>query len=114
VGNGTTVAITDIAGFPAKLNRIREAVAGLRAAGDELASIGDTARTEASSFTRSGKPAPIYDDALIGIDAWHRNAAALNQALVAAADAAVAAAAAKFTTFTGIDAAAAAAIHNTP
>lgn len=110
MSNSTTAEIADIAGFPAKLNRIREAVAGLRAVSVELSSIGDTARTEAAQFTRSGRPAPIYGDALRGLDAWHRNAAALNEALVTAAEAAVDAAAAKFTAITGIDDAGAGAI----
>lgn len=66
-----TIEITDRSTYPDKIKKIESASAALRAFGDELGAIVDKAREEASSFTATGKPAPIYDAMLCALTDWH-------------------------------------------
>lgn len=116
MGNGTstsTIEIADVGGFPAKVTRIREAAAGLDAIAEQLRDIAEAARTETTQFTRDGAPAPIYAEAVDGLQAWARAAATLTRSVAAQAHSAADTVSAKYTAFTATDAAAARAISRT-
>lgn len=66
----STVEIQEIDAFPAKIAAIRDAVTQLRTATAALSQIADTATAEASSFTMTGKPAPVYGQLLTALQGW--------------------------------------------
>lgn len=116
MGNGTsasTIEIADVESFPDKVTRIREAAAGLDAIAEQLRDIAETARTETTQFTRDGAPAPIYAEAVDGLQAWARAAATLTRSVATQAHAAAETVSEKYTAFTATDTAGARAINRT-
>lgn len=97
------IIITDRAAFPGKIDAIKKAAAELRTVTGELAAIVDKAREEAASFTADGKPAPIYDPVISGLQKWAEAAKPAIEAVVTGADNCADTAKAKFVGITTTD-----------
>ena len=106
----STVEIQEIDAFPAKIAAIRDAVTQLRTATAALSQIADTATAEASSFTMTGKPAPVYGQLLTALQGWLTAIKPAADAVSDNADNAARTAASKFYAIVQTDQEAAAAI----
>jgi hypothetical protein len=103
VAGDDTIEITDRSTFSDKIRKIESASAALRAFSHDLGAVVDKAREEASSFTATGKPAPIYDDMLSALTDWHVAVKTVITSVCGSADHCAANAHDKFIKITGAD-----------
>ncbi|KMV17577.1 hypothetical protein ACT17_14875 [Mycolicibacterium conceptionense] len=103
MADGNTISITDRDAFPGRVRKIKQASVNLRAYGDELGKIVESAKKEASSFTADGSVAPAYEETIAGLTAWHTAVKTAIEALCDSADNCESTITAKFKGITGTD-----------
>ncbi len=109
--SGDSIAVHDREGFPAKIAALRDAAGAIRAAAAQLPRITEEATREAASFTRDGKPAPVYAPLLRELQRWQEQLQAAADSVATSITNAAGTAEYKVTGFNAADAAGEAAIN---
>lgn len=109
--SGDSIAVHDREGFPAKIAALRDAAGAIRTAAAQLPRITEEATREAASFTRDGKPAPVYAPLLRELQRWQEQLQAAADSVATSITNAAGTAEYKVTGFNAADAAGEGAIN---